>query len=232
MHISAFTIVRDEELLVTKQIVHLAYLADEVVVIVQPSKDATLSFAKECALCVRNVRVVEHKPESWGWEYSLRKAMEEAKYDWVFGLPADECFSGAPLADLAKFAKSKGHNAVAMMRRHCVALDPCNPDPSQHWFKQEHPEIGRIRLWNKQAIPRDFKFTLHHGPEYCFDRKAVIPPPGQALIIELKPAWYHYKGQLFISNERHPLNDLMRCEQLMLQRDLRLGAAFWERMNG
>jgi glycosyltransferase involved in cell wall biosynthesis len=224
MHISAFTIVRNEEMLIAKHLAHLASIADEVVCVVQPSTDATLLFAQTVApMLFKPVRIVQHAPEHLGWEFSLKRATEECKHDWCFALTADETYAGAELDKVAKFGKDKDQNAVAIYRYHAVA---CN---AKEWFKIEQwkPEV---RLFHKAAL-LNFKgdLKLHVGLNVVYNQKAVIAPLPGSRIVEFKPNWHHYKGQLFCK-DAGVLNELTQCEEKMPARDLRIGQAFWERM--
>lgn len=227
MKVSAFTIIRQEEDLVTHIMAHLASLGDEVVVIVQPSTDATLMFVNMMAdKLFKPCRVIEHTPESPGWEFSLRKALQECKYDWCFGLTADETYVGAPLRLLAKHAKSKNLRAAAIRRLHAVA---CNPTD---FFKFEHPEKrAEVRLVHKQvALNGDgFVYALHRGLNHQFNGKAVLIPWNDGRILELKSTVRHYKGQLFC-DDAGVLNERTQCEEKMPARDLRIGQSLWERM--
>jgi hypothetical protein len=223
MKITAATIVRNEEVLIAKHIIHLASLADEVIVIVQPSTDCTLLFARDCAKrCYTPTRVIEHAPEKRGWEFSLKKICEEAKYDWIFPLTADETYCGEPLQKVAKLAKTKGQKAAAIPRWHSVGA---NPD---EWFKieQYRPEV---RLFHKAALG-DFDFALHRGLNQAFNSKAIAVPKEYCSILEYKAPSMHYKGQCFCA-DAGVLNELAQCEQVMKPADLRLGKMLWDRMS-
>lgn len=233
MKITAFTIVRNEEVLIAKHIMHLATLADEVLVIVQPSTDATRLFAKSCAntiLSKAKLKVIEHEPDRPGWEFSIKKACEEASHDWMFGLAADETYCGIPLTQAVRHTKKNNFRAVAIKRLHAINAD------QKEWFKLEFAK-PEVRLFNRLAKTTlgenayGFPYELHRGLCHAFHGRAIVLPDAAGRIIEYKPSWQHYKGQLFCSDAK-TFNEVDSCERVMSQRDLRLGRLMWERMSG
>jgi hypothetical protein len=222
--VTAFTIVRNEDILIAHTMIHLASLADEVVVVVQPSSDATLMIAKDCAdkLPVP-CKVAHDRPEKFGWEYSLVHASDLCSHDWAFALNADECFVGASLGVFADIAQSHGVEAVAFPRWHAVAVD------AERWFKVEQ-WCPRVRLFRRDKL-RKIDVGIHHGLEHMFSGQISKVPAesGQGRIIEYKAPWHHYRAQLFYDSTGD-MNERQKCESSMSPLDLKIGQAFWERM--
>jgi len=201
---------------------HLASLGDEVIVVVQPSTDATLMIAKECATMLPvPCTVIEHNPDQLGWEFSMVEATKHCKYDWVFCLNADESYVGTPLGTVAKMAKAKKLPAVGFRRWHAIA---CNKD---EWFKQER-WLPRVRLFLKDHLGGEVQ-KIHDGLEQRFSGKALNLPKEVGRIVEFKAPWQHFRNQLFYES-RGVLNEAKKCRDKMSALDRKIGRDLWERM--
>jgi glycosyltransferase involved in cell wall biosynthesis len=222
LKISAYTVVRNEDILMGHLMCHMASIADEVVVLVQPSTDPTLLIARDCAqLLGVPCKVIEHAPEQLGWEFSMVEATKHCKHDWVFCLNADESYVGPPLSKFAKEAKAQKKHAVAFQRWHAVT---CNKG---EWFKVERWAY-RLRLFRKDHLGGEVQ-KIHDGLENRFEKDRIEITSDRARILEYKAPWQHYRNQLFYAS-RGVLNEEMRCRDIMPKIDLQIGKLLWERM--
>lgn len=109
MHISATIIARDEERNIARAIESLR-CCDEIVLVDCGSVDRTVEIARELG-----ARVIEH-PWS-GYASQKNFAAEQARYDWILSIDADEALSEALEADLWLLKKhGPRHDAYTMPR--------------------------------------------------------------------------------------------------------------------
>jgi hypothetical protein len=218
--ISAFTIVRNEELLIAKHLAELARLAKEVVCVVQPSTDCTLLFARNTAAHLgalgTTCHVVEHEPERLGKEFSLAFALERCTFDWCFNLDADEAYVGCSPDELVERASS---HAAFLSIAHFQAVG-CTPEA---WFKSE-PVRAKVRLFDRKRLDTGRRFALHVGLDPLLrDEATVHVPATEARIVEYKAAWQHYLDQLFYEWEGSPVHEAPACRAVMRPQSLELG---------
>ena len=218
--VSAFTIVRNEEILIAKHLVALTQLVDEVVCVVQPSDDATLRIANGVARQLASLRVrvnvVSHAPTPIGKEYSLLFAVSQCQHEWCLNLDADETYAGTAPGLLVEGVEG-AIEVVWIERFHAVAS-------STAWFKQERSM--RARLFRKQALREDVRTALHRGlDEYFLGRSHISA--NHALIVECKATWQHYVDQLFC-RAYGAASDYDRCQVKLSEIEKKLGEAFFQ----
>ncbi len=222
VRISGVTIIKCEEILVASHMVHMASLVDDLVVIIQPSSDCTLLYARDIARRLDvPCRIIEDEPEKLGWEFSLALAAKEAKHDWLFALTCDESYVGVPLPELAQRGVVAKAHVVWIPRLHAVG---CTPGT---WFKTE-TYVPQARLVRKDAIDPKFPYDLHLGWNQMFySRRGHKVPPETARILEYKSPSRHYTGQLF-THARGALTEKVQCEERMAKRDRKLGKLIYK----
>jgi hypothetical protein len=216
--VSAFSIARNEEDLIAKHLIHLQSIADEVICVVQPSKDATLLIAREVARQSLGspIFVIEHAPEKFGWEFSLAHAANSCTSAWVFALCVDETYVGEPLHLLVESARQQKAPAIWIPRLHAVAKN------TEEWFKAE-TYLPQARLVKKSILDPKYAYDLHNGWNQMLAKGCWIRiPEDRARIIELKSPSRHYMGQLF-THARGVMNERAKCEKEMNRADLKLG---------
>jgi glycosyltransferase involved in cell wall biosynthesis len=218
MKVSVVTVVRNEEELIAKHLVHLAGLGDEVVVVVQESADCTALFVQEAVVRVAGpmgvpVKLVPHKPDGPGAERSFEVAFAACSHDWAFYLAADESYVGRPLKQHAKVAAAKT-DALAIPRWSAVGKD----DRGLFTVEQYKPQVRLIR---RAALPAMFPWALHHGLNAAFPKRGVCRPEvGQ--IMQYKGPARHYARQLWLESVG-ARNERGACEAQMPKALRRLG---------
>jgi glycosyltransferase involved in cell wall biosynthesis len=221
---SCFTIVRNEELLIAKHLVGLAQLTDDVVCVVQPSKDSTVQIARHVGQQLADfgvtVRVMEHTPPKMGKEHSLRFALAECHHEWCLDVDADETYVGASPGQIIDELGAQCE-AFSIARWHAVAAH------EGRWLKVE-PWSHRVRLVNKRRVPGTFTFDVHVGLDHAFHGRPVTAIDQRvARLLEYKAPWQHYVDQLFYDS-RGSLNDKALCEAQMAAPDLAVGKAYFD----
>ncbi len=216
---SAFTIVRNEAILIAKHLIALAAQTRDVVCVVQPSTDATLLFARDVAMQLADfgcdIRVMPHEPETLGKEYSLAFALEQCRNAWCFNLDADETYVGAPISRLIDKLPG-GAAAVSIPHWHAVA------ETESEYFKVE-PFVPRLRLVNKTRLPK-LEFALHQGLDQLLHLPEVAHlDRSAARILEYKTPSQHYADQLFYESQGCQINEADRCRERMSSGELNAG---------
>jgi hypothetical protein len=218
--VSAFTIVRNEELLIAKHLAELARHATESVCVVQPSTDCTLMFAQYTATQLASVglrcRVVEHAPERLGKEFSLGFALEQCAFDWCFNLDADETYVGRSPAEVIEGSPPY---ASAITLPHVQAVG-CTRET---WFKEE-PVKPKVRLVHRGRLYGNLSVDLHEGLDKLMYGETVSHlPASEGRIVEYKAPWQHYVDQLFYEAEGSPQHEARQCRERLTPQALELG---------
>jgi glycosyltransferase involved in cell wall biosynthesis len=220
--ISAYTIVRNEEILIAKHLAELTRHARDVLCVVQPSTDATLLFAEHAAAQLAEVglrcRVIEHVPARLGKEFSVRFALEQCAFDWCLNLDADETYVGRPVQDVVEALPAQ---ATALSMAHLQAI-ACTEGA---WFKIE-PLQPKVRIIDRRRFDTDVDYELHAGLDALRRDQAIAHlPDSQGRIVEYKAAWQHYVDQLFYESQGSPMHEADACRARMAPRALELGEA-------
>ncbi len=134
MQLSAIIITYNEAHNIVRCLESLRGVADEVVVVDSFSKDRTVELAR-----AGGARVVQHVFEGYGEQ--KRVAMNEARFDWILSVDADEVLSPVLRESILAMKESPRHDAYSFnfLTNYCG-----------HWIRHcgWYPS-PKMRLWNR-----------------------------------------------------------------------------------
>lgn len=135
IEISAVIITHNEEKNIERCIQSLNGIADEILIVDSFSTDKTIEIAKKY-----NIKIVQHVWQ--GYSEQKNYANNEAKFDWILSLDADEALSETLKKSILEIKKNNTSDAYYMNR----LTNYCG-----HWIKYGdwYPDT-KMRLWNKK----------------------------------------------------------------------------------
>ncbi|HMG15386.1 MAG TPA: glycosyltransferase family 2 protein [Saprospiraceae bacterium] len=136
MQISVVIITFNEQEEIGRCIDSLIGIADEILVVDSFSTDETESISKS-----KGARFIQHKFE--GYIKQKNWAMDQASYDWILSLDADECISPNLFQSILQIKQLPKYDSYSMNRLNFYcnkAIKTCG------WYPDK-----KIRLWNRNV---------------------------------------------------------------------------------
>lgn len=155
--LTACIITYNEEKNIARCLTALKNVVDEVIVVDSFSQDKTVAIAESLG-----AKVFQRKFKGYGDQKFF--AQQQAKYDWVFSIDADEVVSPALAESILSLKENPRFDAYAV---------DILPNYCGHWIRHcgWYPQ-PKLRIWNKQKGTM-LNRKLHEGIE-LFDKNAPI----------------------------------------------------------